>query len=94
MLRSCLYLRPIVLFDGSLLMLGLDRPNMTLLLLSLAILVFADIMKHRKICLREVIIQQDFWCQAVMIGLSAAAILLFGVWGRGYDAASFIYFQF
>lgn len=94
MLRSCLYLRPIVLFDGSLLMLGLDRPNMTLLLLSLAILVFADIMKHRKICLREVIIRQDFWCQAVMIGLSAAAILLFGIWGRGYNAASFIYFQF
>ena len=94
MLRSCLYLRPFVLFDGSLLSLGLDRPNMTLLLLSLAILIFADIMKHRKVCLREVIIRQDGWCQAVIIGLSATAILLFGIWGSQYNAANFIYFQF
>lgn len=93
-LRSMVYIHPGNFVDGSLFCFGLDRPNMTLLFLSLTILILADIMKHRKVCLREVIIRQDGWCQALIIGLSAAAILLFGVWGPQYNAASFIYFQF
>ena len=94
MLRSCFYLRPLVLFDGSLLCLGLDGPNMALLLLSIFVLCFADILKHRGVRLRDVLIRQDVWFQAIFVGLAAAAILLFGIWGSAYDAASFIYFQF
>ena len=67
---------------------------MALLLLSIFVLCFADILKHRGVRLRDVLIRQDVWFQAIFVGLAAAAILLFGIWGSAYDAASFIYFQF
>ncbi len=94
MLRSCMYLRPWMLFDGSLFMLGLDRPNFILALFSMALLLFADVMKYRGVCLRRLILAQDGWCRALVLSFSISFILLFGIWGPAYDAASFIYFQF
>ncbi len=94
MLRSCIYLNPWMLIDGSLYNLGLDRPNFILALFSIALLLFADIMKYRGHCLRKVILAQDGWCRALIVSCSISFILLFGIWGPAYDAASFIYFQF
>lgn len=94
MLRSCIYLRPWSLFDGSLYLLGLNKPNFTLALFSIALLLFADIMKYRGVCMRKLIMAQDSWCRVLVISLSVSLILLFGIWGNAYDAASFIYFQF
>lgn len=85
---------PWILFDGSLYTCGLDSKNFTLLLLSTAMLIFADICKKRGIRLRSVIIRQDFWVRWLVIALAISAILLLGIWGPSYDAASFIYFQF
>ncbi len=94
MLRSCIYIRPWTFFDGSLYTLGLDKANFTLALFCIAVLVFSDIAKYRGICIRNVIIRQDAWCRALVIAVSVSFILLFGIWGSAYDAASFIYFQF
>lgn len=94
MLRSCIYLHPWTLFNGSLYSVGLDKPNFILSLFSIAILLFADIMKYRGHCLRKVILAQDGWCRALIVSFSISFILLFGIWGPAYDAASFIYFQF
>ncbi len=94
MLRSCIYLRPWVLFDGSLYMLGLNKANFILALFSMGLLLFADIMKLRGVCIRRLIMAQDGWCRALVLSLSISVILLFGIWGNVYDAASFIYFQF
>lgn len=94
MLRSMLYIHPWNLIDGSLYTLGLNQANFNLMLLSIGVLLFADIMKHRGVCIRQVIARQDYWFQALTIALSISAILLFGIWGMQYDAASFIYFQF
>ena len=94
MLRSCIYIRPWALFDGSLYSLGLDKPNFILALISIGILIFADILKYKGVCIRKVIMRQDFWCEALVLALSISFILLFGIWGSSYDAASFIYFQF
>ena len=93
-LRSMIYIHPWNFIDGSLYTVGLDRANFTLLLLCLAVLTVADILKRRGVCIREVISRQDAWCQAVTISFSVCFILLFGVWGSAYDAANFIYFQF
>ena len=93
-LRSMIYIHPWNFIDGSLYTVGLDRANFTLLLLCLAVLTVADILKRRGVCIRAVIARQDAWCQAVIVAFSVCFILLFGIWGSAYDAANFIYFQF
>lgn len=85
---------PWILFDGSLYQCGLNSKNFTVMLLSIAILLFADIMKHRGVQLHKVIAAQDYWCRCLIMIVSICAILIFGIWGSGYDAAGFIYFQF
>ncbi|MGN0982914.1 MAG: MBOAT family O-acyltransferase, partial [Candidatus Limivicinus sp.] len=94
MLRSMLHLYPWTLADGALYTPGLSRQHFTLLLLCVCVLIFADIMKRRGVCIRQVIVRQDYWFQALLVSAAIGFILLFGVWGSAYDAASFIYFQF
>lgn len=85
---------PWVLFDGSLYTLGLDGPNFRLMIVSIFILLAADIAKRCGITIREKIIEQDYLFRWVFIACAVVFILLFGVWGPGYSAANFIYFQF
>lgn len=85
---------PWVLFDGSLYTCGLDSKNFCLMLIGIGILIFADYLKHKGINVREIIIAQDYWVRWIVIAFSVLAIVTFGVWGSGYDAANFIYFQF
>ena len=85
---------PWILFDGSLYTCGLDNKNFNLALISIGILIFADICKKRGIQVRKVILQQDFWVRWLVVAVSICAILLLGIWGPAYDAANFIYFQF
>jgi D-alanyl-lipoteichoic acid acyltransferase DltB (MBOAT superfamily) len=94
MLRSTIYFHPWNLLDGSLYNVALDSANFTLMLMCIAVLMFADIMKYKGVCIRQVIAKQDYWFQAVVIAVSISAILLFGIWGSGYNASNFIYFQF
>ena len=83
-----------VLFDGSLYNCGLDRANFSLMVLGICVLFFADFCKHRGICIRKVVIQQDYWFRWAFIAASVLALLLFGKWGPSFDKAAFIYFQF
>ena len=85
---------PWIFFDGSLLRLGLDGADFLVLFVGLLVLFCADMMKYRGIKVRNILMREDAWFQAVIIALSVCAILVFGVWGTSYDAASFIYFQF
>lgn len=85
---------PWILMDGSLYSCGLDSKNFGLAIVSIGILIFADICKKQGIVVRNVIIRQDFWVRWLVIAVAVCAVLLFGIWGSAYDAASFIYFQF
>lgn len=85
---------PWILFDGSLYSCGLDYKNWCLMIVCILILLFADICKRKKIVIREVIARQDCWFRWLFIAGSICAILIFGIWGTGYDASNFIYFQF
>ena len=85
---------PWIFFDGSLYECGLDRANFWLMMFSLCILWFADYCKVKGIQVRQVIIRQDYWFRWLFIAFSICGILTFGIWGAGYDAADFIYFQF
>lgn len=85
---------PYVLFDGSIYKCGLDVANFWLAIICIGILLFADICKYRNIRIRNVIIEQDYWCRWLIIACSVCIILLLGKWGPSFDKASFIYFQF
>lgn len=83
-----------ILFDGSLFECGLDSRNFTLMLICIVVLLFADICKKRGIRLSRAILAQDLWCRILIMVFSICFILLFGIWGSGYSAKGFIYFQF
>ena len=87
-------LNPWILLDGSLYTCGLNEKQFHVMLLSIAVLLIADICKYRGIVLREKLMAQDLWFRwLVMIG-AVLFILVFGVWGTGFDQSGFIYFQF
>ena len=85
---------PWILFDGSLYQLGIGQKEISLLIYALMLLIFIDIMNDRNIRIRDVILNQEWWFQALFITVSILFILIFGSWGPGYNSASFIYFQF
>lgn len=83
-----------VLFDDSLFTLGLDWKNFVLLILAIVILLVSDIFKYKGIKVRRVIMRQELWFRWSLYIAAIAGILVFGIWGPGYDASAFIYFQF
>lgn len=83
-----------VWFDGSLYECGLNRQNFSLMVWGIALLFVVDICKCRGIRIRETVAKQDCWAQLLIVIAALFVLLLFGVWGAGYDAANFIYFQF
>ena len=85
---------PWILLDGSLFHCGLSEKQFRLMIFTVLILLAADICKYHGIVLRKKLMEQDLWFRwLVMIG-AILFILVFGVWGTGYDQAGFIYFQF
>ena len=85
---------PWILFDGSLYELGLSEKSFTVMLLSLAVLLAADVMKYRGVCIRRIILAQTCWFRYLVFAGSALLITLIGVWGIGFAESGFIYFQF
>ncbi len=88
------YFNPWVLTDGSLYELGLSRQNFTLMIIAILVLLMADLLKYRGVVIRNVIYKQEGWFRWLVLVFAVTFILIFGVWGYGYDAAAFIYFQF
>lgn len=72
----------------------LGRKNFVLLAAAIALLFFSDYCKKRGIVIRHIIARLPFWVQWLVFPCAVCAVLLFGIWGTGYDAANFIYFQF
>ena len=83
-----------VLFDDSLFNLGLDWKNFILMIAAIMLLLVSDIFKYNGVRIRERICEQDLWFRWMVMILGVTGILLFGIWGTGYDASTFIYFQF
>ncbi len=85
---------PWLLMDGTLYTLGLERADFWIMVASIAVLLGVDILHGRGIAIRDTLLS---WPLPVRWGLIYCAIfwiLLFGIYGPAYDAASFIYFQF
>ena len=74
--------------------LGLSQKNFVVLGIALVILFLADVMKYNKIKVREVILKSFLPIRWGVIIVAVCSILIFGIWGSGYTATNFIYFQF
>jgi len=83
-----------LLENGTLFDLGLNQQNFVVLIIALLILMLADAAKYHQIKLRDKILGLDILNRWLVILFGLAGIILFGVWGSGYEAINFIYFQF
>ncbi len=80
--------------DGSLLKLGLDTANWILLAAGILILTAKDSLLRAGFSLRRMICRQGLWFRYLLIIGAVLLILVCGIWGPDYDAATFIYSQF
>nr|MCR5511021.1 MBOAT family protein [Lachnospiraceae bacterium] len=85
---------PWIFADGSLYALGLDEKNFHLMLICIVVLIAADVLKRLGYNIRGFIVKQDYIFRWIVIAAAIVFILTFGLWGSGYDANNFIYFQF
>ena len=85
---------PWVLFDGSLFTLGLNYRNFVLVLLGLILVAAVNVSEYRGVDIPGRILTQGWWFRW-LVGIGGVLfVLICGIWGPGYDAASFIYQQF
>ena len=82
------------LLNGTLQKLGLDTANWILLLFAILVLFLVDYIHEKGIHIREVLAQQHPFFRWMIYTIAILSILIFGIYGPGYDAASFIYEQF
>lgn len=83
-----------LLLNGEITILGLDSANIFVLALSIIILGFFDFLKYKKISISKQLYKMHFVLRYSLVMLLLFAVLIFGVYGAGYSASQFIYFQF
>lgn len=93
-MRAGLHWNPWIFFDGSMYKLGLDRPNFILMLLSLGVLLAVSCLQERGKSIRQRLAEQNLVFRWVVLFALIFGIILFGMYGPGYDAQSFIYADF
>ena len=85
---------PWILFDDSLYDMGLDRKDFWILCFSVMVLWVVSFMQERGIKIRQELAKQNIVFRWTVYYVSIFIVLLFGIYGEGYNASKFIYFQF
>ena len=93
-IRKSFEFTPWVFTDQSLYTLGLSRSSFGVGVFGIALLIITDLMAYRGFEIREKIIRQGIWYRWAVMIVAIIVILVFGIWGAGYNASSFIYQQF
>ena len=84
-----------VLFDKSLYTHGLDQNEFHVLIFAIVVLLLLDLVKRMTNKSIDVwLSEQQIWFRWTVIFVLLFTCILFGVYGEGYDASQFIYFQF
>ncbi|MBQ6843334.1 MAG: MBOAT family protein [Agathobacter sp.] len=86
-------LYPKLVFGEKLYTYGLDKDNFMFAMFSIFILWAVDMLQER-MNIRQEIAKQGIVFRWTIIFLGIFAVLIFGVYGPGYDASTFIYEQF
>ena len=85
---------PWIFVDETLYTLGLSRLEMGILLFSTGVLLAVDIAHEHGVSLRQKLEEQNLLFRWLAYVAVIVFILMYGVYGPGYNAAQFIYFQF
>ena len=85
---------PWVFFDGTFYSLGLDEKDFRLMLFSIAILLTIDTFQEKGVKIRQAISNQNIICRWAIYYAAIFSLIIFGMYGAGYDAADFIYQAF
>ena len=93
-LKGMLRFDPYDLFNGKLFEYGMDRANFIITALSLLVLFIVSWIRRDGISLRSRIDKQPLVLRWGLVIAAIAAVVFFGVYGPGFDASQFIYFQF
>lgn len=83
-----------ILVDGSIFKIGLDKANAVVMLLSIVTLLVADMFKYKGIKVREWLLRQNVLVKWALCVVTLIVVLVFGIYGLGYEESAFIYFQF
>ncbi len=83
------------LSDGTIYKLGLDHTEMHIFFWSALLLLAVSIVKYKRQETIDMFLEkQCAWFRWLTVAWLFAVIFLFGIYGPGYDAGQFIYFQF
>ena len=85
---------PWKLVDGSLYKLGIDRPQFFVTMLAIVFVGFVGSKHEKGIHIREWIAARPIVIRWLIYYGAIFAILIFGAYGPGYDAGSFVYMQY
>lgn len=88
------FLRPgslLLFLRDDLLSLGLDAPSLVVLALALLVLLTASILQERGVHIRETLARQNLPFRWLVYLGGFIIVVVFGVYGAGYDASTFIY---
>ena len=83
-----------VFLDASLLDMGLDQKNWNLLIIMIVFLMVVDYFNEKGVVIRERIAGMVLPVRWIVYYIAIFSVLIFGIYGAGYDAASFIYQNF
>jgi D-alanyl-lipoteichoic acid acyltransferase DltB (MBOAT superfamily) len=89
---GCWKLSP--LFDGSLFKLGLDSGEFLIAMISIGVLLAVSCLHYKGVHIRDTLRRQGLWFRWSVYLLGMFFVLIFGVYGPGFNAEQFIYFQF
>lgn len=90
MIRQMAVFNPWVLWNQSVYLLGLDAKNVWILFFAIAILLLVSIWQT-KTDIRGWLAKQGIVFRYAVVYLALFAVLIFGIYGPGYDAVQFIY---
>ena len=93
MLKMVLFGCPWLLTNGALLKLGLDGLDWNVLIVSLGILLSVSCLQER-MSIRQALERQSFVVRYPVYIVAVLVILIFGIYGPGYDVSQFLYMQF
>ncbi len=83
-----------VLWDASMLDYGLDGINFLIAFVSILILIGVSVLKERGISIRESIGKKPLAVRWLIYLAAFYSVVIFGIYGPGYDASAFVYMGF
>ncbi len=80
--------------NGEIYKMGVSQKEMSLVIFSVLILLVVGVLQENGMKIRETLAKQNIFFRWILVLAFIAFILIFGIYGPGYDASTFIYGNF